>query len=223
VILYHMLTGQAPYTDRDAVVVMAHHIRTPPRPLRVVTPNIELPPGLETLAMRALAKEPSARPQSAAVFLHALDALAEPAISRVDSGAGSGELTAVVGRGARRRPSRSVVLLAGALALVALLLTTGLMVGRLRGPAPMALAPGLSELAHAVSARVVSGARGPHTKGPAGPPSGASSAGQPTDGQAAQSPVGSAGTGLDSSGAPRPSATASKGGRPRTYERFDRL
>jgi eukaryotic-like serine/threonine-protein kinase len=223
VILYHMLTGQAPYTDRDAVVVMAHHIRTAPKPLRVVAPALELPPGLEALAMRALAKEPSARPQSAAVFLHALDALAEPAISRVDSEAGSGELTAVVGRGARRRPSQGMVLVAGALAIVALLLTTGLMVGRLRHPAPVALTSGLSVVAHAASERLVSGAGGPHPHGAAGLPSGASSSGQPPDGQPAPLPVGSTGSGPDPSSAPKPSATAPKGGRPRTYERFDRL
>ena len=223
VILYHMLTGQAPYTDRDAVVVMAHHIRTAPRPLRVVAPNLELPAGLEALAMRALAKEPSARPQSAVVFLQALDALAEPSISRVDSGAGSGELTAVLGRGVRRLPSRTVVLVAGALATVTLLLTTGLMVARSRVSAHVALAPGLSAVAHAVSERVASGAGGAHTGSAAGLPRGASSAGQPPDGQVGPPPAGSAGSTPDSSGTPRPSATASKGGRPRTYERFDRL
>jgi len=210
VILYHMLTGQAPYTDRDAVVVMAHHIRTPPRPMQEVAPDLQLPSGLEALAMRALAKEPSARPQSAAVFLQALDALADSVAPRVDSGAGSGELTAVLGHGLRMRPSRTTILVAGGVLAVALVGAIGVAARRSARSVPNGLTPALSVVAREVSERV--------RAWPGGPVSGVVS---PAEGGTAQAPVGSAGATASASTAP--SAPAPRSGRSRRYGRFDRL
>lgn len=68
VILYHMLTGKPPFTDDDAIVVMARHIKTTPRPLSEVAPDARIPAELESLVMRVLAKEPERRPESADVF-----------------------------------------------------------------------------------------------------------------------------------------------------------
>ena len=68
VILYHMLTGRPPFTDDDAIVVMARHIKTTPRPLSEVAPDARIPPELESLVMRVLAKEPERRPDSADAF-----------------------------------------------------------------------------------------------------------------------------------------------------------
>ena len=68
VILYHMLTGKPPFTDDDAIVVMARHIKTTPRPLSEVAPDARIPHELESLVMRVLAKEPDRRPESADVF-----------------------------------------------------------------------------------------------------------------------------------------------------------
>jgi eukaryotic-like serine/threonine-protein kinase len=65
VILYHMLTGRPPFTDDDAIVVMARHIKTPPRPMTEVAPDARLPPEVENLVMRILSKEPEKRPQTA--------------------------------------------------------------------------------------------------------------------------------------------------------------
>ena len=65
VILYHMLTGRPPYTDDDAIVVMARHIKTPPRPMSEVAPDARIPFDVENLVMRVLSKEPEKRPQSA--------------------------------------------------------------------------------------------------------------------------------------------------------------
>ncbi len=47
VILFHMLTGKPPFTDDDAIVVMARHIKTAPRPLREVAPEANIPAELE--------------------------------------------------------------------------------------------------------------------------------------------------------------------------------
>ena len=75
VLLFHMLTGQAPFTDDDAVIVMAHHIKTVPPPVGTMVPLSRVPAALEDLVARALAKNPDDRPQTAQEFLSELEAL----------------------------------------------------------------------------------------------------------------------------------------------------
>ena len=75
VILYHMVLGRPPYTDGDAVVVMAHHIKTVPKRPTVADPELVLSDAFEDLLMRVLEKEPARRPQSAQQFINELDAL----------------------------------------------------------------------------------------------------------------------------------------------------
>ncbi len=76
VLLFHMLTGQAPFTDDDAVIVMAHHIKTVPPRVREMAPGPNIPASLELLVARALDKSPDERPQTAQLFLSELEALA---------------------------------------------------------------------------------------------------------------------------------------------------
>jgi serine/threonine protein kinase len=72
-LLYQMLTGRAPFTDDDAVVVMAKHIQElPERPSKVV-PERHIPPSLEDVVMKAMAKAPDERFQSATEFEAALE------------------------------------------------------------------------------------------------------------------------------------------------------
>jgi serine/threonine protein kinase len=66
VILYEMLTGAPPFTATNLYAAMQdkmHHEPTPPRQLRP-----EIPIGLEQVVVRALARDPSGRPRSAAQF-----------------------------------------------------------------------------------------------------------------------------------------------------------
>ncbi|MBX7220208.1 MAG: serine/threonine protein kinase [Blastocatellia bacterium] len=65
VMLYKMLVGQTPF-DGPTVAVMARHISTEPPPLRARRPN--LPPGIENVVLKALAKDPVQRFQSALEF-----------------------------------------------------------------------------------------------------------------------------------------------------------
>ena len=65
VILYHCLTGRPPFTDDDAIVVMARHIKTMPRPPSEVCPEAQISAELEAMLMRTLSKEPAQRPESA--------------------------------------------------------------------------------------------------------------------------------------------------------------
>jgi len=68
VILYQMLTGRPPFTDNDAVVVMARHIKSQPKRPNEAVPEAMLSPELEDVVMRTLAKDPNDRPASAEVF-----------------------------------------------------------------------------------------------------------------------------------------------------------
>jgi len=124
VILYHMLVGRPPFTDGDAVVVMAHHIKTVPKRPSVAEPSLGLPPQLEALLMRVLDKDPANRPQTANAFRNELAALSLEAPV-----AASGDLTAVVGEPASgSRPSRRLMLGVGAVVtvgVVAMMLALG--------------------------------------------------------------------------------------------------
>jgi serine/threonine-protein kinase len=77
VILYHMLAGQPPFTDDDAIVVMARHIKSNPVPLREAAAFFDIPEEVEALVMRALSKEPDARPSTAEEMLEEIQRAAE--------------------------------------------------------------------------------------------------------------------------------------------------
>ena len=68
VILYQMLTGRPPFTDNDAVVVMARHIKSTPKRPNEAVPEAMIPIELEDVVMRTLAKDPKDRPASAEIF-----------------------------------------------------------------------------------------------------------------------------------------------------------
>jgi len=61
--LYEMLTGRPPFLGDDAVAVLSQHIHTQPLPPSRFEPSV--PPALEALVLRLLAKLPADRPASA--------------------------------------------------------------------------------------------------------------------------------------------------------------
>jgi serine/threonine-protein kinase len=77
VILYEALTGRVPFEADSAVAVAMKQVsQTPQRPSSI---NHRVSPALDAVVMRALAKEPGERFQSADAFIAALDAaLKEP-------------------------------------------------------------------------------------------------------------------------------------------------
>jgi serine/threonine-protein kinase len=85
VIMYHMLTGAPPFTDDDAILVMARHIKTIPTSPSRACPEAEIPPELDQLVMRVLSKDPGGRPATADVFSSELARIAE-GLSSVTSG-----------------------------------------------------------------------------------------------------------------------------------------
>ncbi len=81
VMLYQMLTGRPPFTDDDAIVVMARHIKTMPRPMSEVAPDANVPPEVESAVMRILSKDPAKRPQTADAMSAELARARETALS----------------------------------------------------------------------------------------------------------------------------------------------
>ncbi len=76
VVLYELFTHQLPFTQRDMLDLITHHLYTAPRPPLEINPG--LPPALSSLILKLLAKQPEQRYQSASELLDALAEL-EPA------------------------------------------------------------------------------------------------------------------------------------------------
>jgi beta-lactam-binding protein with PASTA domain/predicted Ser/Thr protein kinase len=72
VILYEALTGQVPFDAETAVAIALKQISEPPVPPRQINP--EIPPALNAVVLKALAKAPADRYANATEFLRALDA-----------------------------------------------------------------------------------------------------------------------------------------------------
>ncbi|GCE06838.1 protein kinase domain-containing protein [Dictyobacter aurantiacus] len=66
IILYQMLTGRVPFTADSPVGVTLKHIQTPPIPPSQI--NSEIPPAIEEVMLKALAKAPEDRFQEAQAF-----------------------------------------------------------------------------------------------------------------------------------------------------------
>ena len=79
-VLYEMVTGERPFQGDTQISTLASILRSAPRPVCDVVPNI--PPAVETVILRCLEKDPSRRYQSAADMRVALENLC----SRLDAG-----------------------------------------------------------------------------------------------------------------------------------------
>jgi len=64
--LYEMVTGQPPFLGDNLLAILTQHINTPPVPPNFVNPAV--PPALENLMLRLLAKAPGDRPDGTAVL-----------------------------------------------------------------------------------------------------------------------------------------------------------
>ncbi len=82
VILYELLAGQVPFGGDTAYAIVHEHIYTPPTPPSHV--NVELSPALDDVLLKALAKQPSQRYQTAITLMRDLKlALAESGVTRL--------------------------------------------------------------------------------------------------------------------------------------------
>jgi serine/threonine protein kinase len=69
-VLFELVTGQPPFQAESPYAVVLHHVHTPPPRPRDLRPD--LPQAVEEVILRALAKDPGDRYQSAAAFAAAL-------------------------------------------------------------------------------------------------------------------------------------------------------
>ena len=77
VMLYELVTGKLPFEADNALSIALMHASEAPRPPRQIQPSLS--PALESVILRALAKEPHKRFASGAALMEAFDhALAEP-------------------------------------------------------------------------------------------------------------------------------------------------
>jgi transcriptional regulator with XRE-family HTH domain len=108
--LYHMVTGRPPFEGSDALAVAVKHLQEEASPPSRTNPD--LPPEWDALILKAMAKDPARRFQSASEMARALDAL--PITARGDRAA----------RASRwKRPAGIAGGLAAVIAAAAILLT----------------------------------------------------------------------------------------------------
>jgi serine/threonine-protein kinase len=147
VLLFQLLAGHAPFTDEDAVVVMAKHIREEVPPIGKVVPERPIPPSLEAAVRRALEKEPGRRFPSAEAFDQAL-AASLPDIEREKELRLAGRKSSPLGVMNDRRYVPHAI--AGAVAVLALLAGAAIALlpgdepddGVILGPLPATTGPG---------------------------------------------------------------------------------
>jgi serine/threonine protein kinase len=79
VIAYECLCGRPPFTGPGLGAIIAQHLHDAPPPPRALRP--ELPAAVDTVLLRALAKDPAERPQSAEELGRALATLGAPGVT----------------------------------------------------------------------------------------------------------------------------------------------
>ena len=121
-LLYELLTGRAPFRGDSPVAVAYQHVREDPVPPSQVVPG--LGPDVDAVVLKAMAKNPGNRYQSATAMREDLlrAAAGDPveATPLLERGSPGPAGSARVGEPARRRPARALVR-----ALLVLLLVTG--------------------------------------------------------------------------------------------------
>jgi TolB-like protein/tRNA A-37 threonylcarbamoyl transferase component Bud32 len=76
ILAYELLAGAPPFTGKTAQSILSSHVLDKPKELSAVRTAVS--PGLSSLVMRCLEKNPADRPQSAEEVLNELEALATP-------------------------------------------------------------------------------------------------------------------------------------------------
>jgi serine/threonine protein kinase/formylglycine-generating enzyme required for sulfatase activity len=95
VMLYELVTGCVPFDADTPVAVLTKHMYEPPQPPHLLNPDV---PGLvESIALRALAKDPAARYQSAADMSAEIGQVA----TQLEQTDGNGQLTSLYELGVR--------------------------------------------------------------------------------------------------------------------------
>jgi serine/threonine-protein kinase len=76
VIMYELFTGRVPFEAESFMGILTKHITSTPKPPREMAPERDIPPEMEAVILRAMAKEPDERYQSMGELLQALATIA---------------------------------------------------------------------------------------------------------------------------------------------------
>jgi len=75
VVLFELIAGRAPFVEKEPLAMLGAHVSRPPPKLVEVGPDLELPPNLEEVLARGLAKVSAERYTNAVEYLGAIDAV----------------------------------------------------------------------------------------------------------------------------------------------------
>ncbi|MCE9578068.1 MAG: serine/threonine protein kinase [Deltaproteobacteria bacterium] len=112
-ILYELVTGATPFAGGDPETILGRHVQEAVVPPSLRRPDHHVPPAMDRVIVRALAKEPSARYADAGAFAAALEAAAlatdiAPTMSMpAPASASAAAIEATTRRWARRSSRRS--------------------------------------------------------------------------------------------------------------------
>ncbi|MCA9686081.1 MAG: serine/threonine protein kinase, partial [Myxococcales bacterium] len=99
VLAYQLLTGRCPFSGTQMTAVLSQLLTETPAKMAEVAPDAGIPPALEGIVARALAKDPGDRYGSARSFREALAAVPEDAGERAPVVSGSGVRRVILGVG----------------------------------------------------------------------------------------------------------------------------
>jgi eukaryotic-like serine/threonine-protein kinase len=142
VMLYAMLAGRPPFDKATELSTMMAQVSDPPPPIATVAPDLLLPPGLEAVVMKCLAKRPEDRFASMEELITALKLRPGAMTTASDSGRHTSPLLLMAAADApapvqQRRGTMTFILAVGAVVGVAL--TAALLTRQDAGPPATAL------------------------------------------------------------------------------------
>lgn len=140
-VLFEMLTGEPPFTADSAVGLAHRHVHDDPGPPSARRPGV--PAQLDEITGRLLAKDPAARPASAAAARAGLLAALKPPASEAPAAPPDDPVQSGQSRRRSQRLTRAELVLAGALAAALGALVAVLLTG-VAGHATPGAAPGVS-------------------------------------------------------------------------------
>ena len=73
IVMYQMLAGGLPFKADTSMEWVLAHLQEPPKPLRELRSDLEIPPALADVVMRCLEKDPARRPATAEALIEELE------------------------------------------------------------------------------------------------------------------------------------------------------
>ncbi len=89
IVMYQMLTRELPYKADTTMAMLLAHLQTPPTPIQVLRPDLQIPEEIANVVMRCLQKDRDLRPASAKALIDELE-LAQSSRARAVAPAAAG-------------------------------------------------------------------------------------------------------------------------------------